>query len=210
MYLIAGLGNPGDKYEHTRHNAGYEVIDVLADRYDIDVNTGKHKGLVGKGVIEGEKVILLKPVTYMNLSGESIIDALSYYKLDPESELIVIYDDISLRPGMLRVRPKGSAGGHNGIKNIIAHLGDDKFPRVRVGVGEKPKGWDLVDHVLGRYSDEDKKLNLQKVQVVFNSDEDKEIMKESFKRAADAVVSIMTGGIDKAMNDFNGITEDAK
>ena len=193
MYLIAGLGNPGDKYEHTRHNAGYEVIDVLADRYDIDVNTGKHKGLVGKGVIEGEKVILLKPVTYMNLSGESIIDALSYYKLDPESELIVIYDDISLRPGMLRVRPKGSAGGHNGIKNIIAHLGDDKFPRVRVGVGEKPKGWDLVDHVLGRYSDEDK-----------------EIMKESFKRAADAVVSIMTGGIDKAMNDFNGITEDAK
>ena len=193
MYLIAGLGNPGDKYEHTRHNAGYEVIDVLADRYDIDVNTGKHKGLVGKGVIEGEKVILLKPVTYMNLSGESIIDALTYYKLDPESELIVIYDDISLRPGMLRVRPKGSAGGHNGIKNIIAHLGDDKFPRVRVGVGEKPKGWDLVDHVLGRYSDEDK-----------------EIMKESFKRAADAVVSIMTGGIDKAMNDFNGITEDAK
>ena len=193
MYLIAGLGNPGDKYEHTRHNAGYEVIDVLADRYDIDVNTGKHKGLVGKGVIEGEKVILLKPVTYMNLSGESIIDALTYYKLDPESELIVIYDDISLRPGMLRVRPKGSAGGHNGIKNIIAHLGNDKFPRVRVGVGEKPKGWNLVDHVLGRYSDEDK-----------------EIMKESFKRAADAVVSIMTGGIDKAMNDFNGITEDAK
>ncbi len=193
MYLIAGLGNPGDKYEHTRHNAGYEVIDVLADRYDIDVNTGKHKGLVGKGVIEGEKVILLKPVTYMNLSGESIIDALTYYKLDPESELIVIYDDISLRPGMLRVRPKGSAGGHNGIKNIIAHLGNDIFPRVRVGVGEKPKGWDLVDHVLGRYSDEDK-----------------EIMKESFKRAADAVVSIMTGGIDKAMNDFNGITEDAK
>lgn len=193
MYLIAGLGNPGDKYEHTRHNAGYEVIDVLSERYAIDVNTGKHKGLIGKGVIEGEKVILLKPVTYMNLSGESIIDALSYYKLDPESELIVIYDDISLRPGMLRVRPKGSAGGHNGIKNIIAHLGNDKFPRVRVGVGEKPKGWDLVDHVLGRYSDEDK-----------------EIMKESFKRAADAVVSIMTGGIDKAMNDFNGITEDAK
>ncbi len=186
MYLIAGLGNPGSKYEHTRHNAGYEVIDVLADKYGIDVSVKKHKGLIGKGVIEGEKVILLKPETFMNLSGESIVDALDYYKLDEKEELIVIYDDISLEPGALRVRPKGSAGGHNGIKDIILNLAGEEFMRVKVGVGEKPKGWDLADYVLSRFPDDEK-----------------ETMKQSFEKAADAVVSIMKNGIDKTMNDFN-------
>ena len=122
MYLIAGLGNPTKEYDKTRHNVGFEVIDVLADKYRIDVSERKHKALCGRGVIEGQKVILVKPQTFMNLSGESIRAVVDYYKISPE-EIIVIYDDISLEPGQLRIRLKGSAGGHNGIKNIIAHLG---------------------------------------------------------------------------------------
>lgn len=148
MYIIIGLGNPGEKYGHTRHNVGFEVIDILADRIGIHVEEKKHKGLCGRGVLEGQKVVLVKPQTFMNLSGECVRAAADFYKV-AEDEIIVVYDDISLEPGRLRVRSKGSAGGHNGIKNIIAHLGTQEFPRVKVGIGEKPKGMDLADYVLG-------------------------------------------------------------
>lgn len=185
MYVIAGLGNPGREYEGTRHNVGFMTLDALADKYNIDVREKAFKGLIGKGVIEGNKVILVKPQTYMNLSGECIRQVMDYYKVDP-SEFIVIYDDISLVPGGIRIRKKGSAGGHNGIKNIIAHLGTQEFPRVRIGVGEKPARMDLADYVLGHFQGDEKKL-----------------MEEAYDRAAAAVAEILTDGPDKAMNDFN-------
>ena len=144
MFLIAGLGNPGKEYENTRHNAGFMVLDALADKLGADISEKKHKALCGKAVIGGQKLILLKPQTYMNSSGESIRAAADYYKVDPE-DILVVYDDISLAPGQLRIRAEGSAGGHNGIKSIIAHLGTQEFPRVRVGVGEKPPRMDLAD-----------------------------------------------------------------
>ena len=155
MYIIAGLGNPGKEYAGSRHNVGFMTLDELADRYNIDVREKAHKALIGKGMIEGNKVILVKPQTYMNLSGESIRSVMDYYKTEP-SEFIVIYDDISLEPGQIRIRKKGSAGGHNGIKNIIAHLGTQEFPRIRIGVGEKPARMDLADYVLGHFSKEEK------------------------------------------------------
>ena len=151
MYIIAGLGNPGGKYENTRHNVGFEVIDILADRMGICVDEKKHRALCGKGVLEGEKVVLVKPQTFMNLSGESVRSAADYYKVEAD-HIIVVFDDISLEPGQLRIRGKGSAGGHNGIKNIIAHLGTQEFPRVKVGIGEKPRGMDLADYVLSHFS----------------------------------------------------------
>lgn len=190
MYIIVGLGNPGSKYENTRHNAGFQVIDAIADKYGISVADEKHKAVFGKGVIEGQKVILAKPQTFMNLSGESVRELMDYYKIDEEEELIVVYDDISLEPGQLRIRKKGSAGGHNGIKNIIQHLGHDVFKRVKVGVGEKPKGYDLADYVLGHYSSEEAA-----------------IMEEAFKKGVAAVVSIMNDGVDKAMNTYNTKSE---
>ena len=190
MYIIIGLGNPGSKYENTRHNAGFQVIDALADKYGISVSEEKHKAVFGKGVIEGQKVILAKPQTFMNLSGESVRELMDYYKIDEEEELIVVYDDISLEPGQLRIRKKGSAGGHNGIKNIIQQLGHDVFKRVKVGVGEKPKGYELADYVLGHFSSEE--------QVT---------MKEAFEKGGAAVVSIMNDGVDKAMNLYNTKSE---
>lgn len=186
MYIIAGLGNPTKEYEHTRHNAGFDTIDMIAEQYHIGMSEKKHKAIIGKGHIEGNKVILVKPQTYMNLSGESIREVVDYYKIDEESELIVIYDDISLEPGKLRIRKKGSAGGHNGIKNIIAQLGTQNFYRVKVGVGEKPKGWDLADYVLGHYSKEETG-----------------IMQEAFQKASEAVTTILTDGVDTAMNKYN-------
>lgn len=186
MYIIAGLGNPGGKYEKTKHNMGFQVIDLLADKYHIEMNQKKHKAICGTGVIEGVKVLLLKPQTFMNLSGESIREAVDFYKIDPETELIVIYDDISLAPGHLRIRKKGSAGGHNGIKNIIQHLGTQVFLRIRVGVGEKPEGWDLADYVLSGFSKEDEVL-----------------VKESWDRAVEAAAVMLTDGPEKAMNEFN-------
>ena len=158
MFIIAGLGNPGKEYAQTRHNAGYMVIDELAEKYNISVMTVKNRALVGKGTIEGQKVILVKPITFMNASGESIRPLADYYKIDPQEELIVISDDITLAPGQIRIRKKGSSGGHNGLKSIIRHLGSEDFKRIRVGVGEKPKGYDLVDYVLGHFSGEEKKL----------------------------------------------------
>ena len=155
MFVIVGLGNPGKKYENTRHNAGFIAIDALADKYGIRIADKKHKALCGSGVIEGQKVLLVKPETYMNLSGESVRSVMDFYKIDPEEEMMVIYDDISLAPGNIRIRKKGSAGGHNGIKSIIAHAGTQNFMRIKVGVGEKPSGWDLADYVLGHFSEED-------------------------------------------------------
>lgn len=186
MYIIAGLGNPDRQYEGTRHNAGFDVIDRIADKYNIAVDTKKHRALIGKGVIEGQKVILAKPQTYMNLSGESIRSMADYYKIDPEHELVVIYDDINLEPGQLRIREKGSAGGHNGIKNIIACLGTQVFPRIRVGIGEKPSRYDLADYVLGHFSKAEK-----------------EMMAEGYDHAADAAAMILAGRTGDAMSKYN-------
>ena len=185
MYIIAGLGNPGKEYENTRHNIGFDVIDRLAEEENIAVMESKHKALIGKGYVAGQKVILAKPQTFMNLSGESIREAVDYYKIDPE-DIIVIYDDISLDPGQLRIRLKGSAGGHNGIKNIIAHLGTQEFPRIKVGVGAKPPKMDLADYVLSRFGAEEQK-----------------IMDEAFGEAAEAAVMMMTTGAERAMNHYN-------
>lgn len=186
MFVIVGLGNPGKKYEKTRHNIGFNVIDAMADKYNIRVKERKHQALVGSGFIEGQKVMLVKPTTYMNKSGDSVSDVLDYYKLDPELELIVIYDDISLEPGNIRIRKKGSAGGHNGIKDIIAMIDTQNFMRVKVGVGEKPAGWDLADYVMGSFSQDDKgKID------------------EAIQDAISAAVLMMQGQVDKAMNNYN-------
>lgn len=186
MYIIVGLGNPDKQYVGTRHNVGFDVIDKLAEKYNIAVDTKKHRAYIGKGMIEGQKVILAKPQTYMNLSGESVFSMTDYYKIAPEEELLVIYDDISLDVGQLRIRKKGSAGGHNGIKNIIAHLGTMDFPRIKVGVGEKPKGYDLADYVLGKFSKGEQ-----------------ELMEEGYRNAVDAVAVIVQGNIEQAMNQYN-------
>lgn len=185
MYIIVGLGNPGSEYRGTRHNMGFLVIDELAEEYHISVDTKKHKGLIGKGMIGSEKVVLVKPQTYMNLSGECLREVKQFYKVDSE-QILVIYDDISLTPGQLRIRKKGSAGGHNGIKSIIANLGTQEFPRVKVGVGEKPPRMDLADYVLGHYQGEDKKK-----------------IEEGIKEAARAVRVLIEEGADAAMNQFN-------
>ena len=186
MFIIAGLGNPDEQYERTRHNVGFDVLDRLADRYDISVDVRKHRAFIGKGIIEGEKVILAKPQTYMNLSGESIKSLVDYYKIDAEHELLVIYDDINLGVGQLRIREKGSAGGHNGIKNIIACLGTQVFPRIRVGVGEKPPGYDLADYVLGHFTRAER-----------------EQMDEGYDNAVQAAGLILSGRIGDAMNEYN-------
>ena len=154
MYIIVGLGNPGKQYENTRHNIGFDVIDRLADKENIAVLEKKHKAIIGKGMIAGEKCILAKPQTFMNLSGESVRELADYYKVDETCELIVISDDISLDVGQLRVRKKGSAGGHNGLKNIIAHLGHENFIRIRMGVGEKPASYHLAEYLLGHFTGE--------------------------------------------------------
>ena len=186
MYIIVGLGNYAKEYVNTRHNIGFDVIDKLAEQENIAMLEKKHKAVIGKGVVAGQKCILAKPVTFMNLSGESVRELIDYYKVDETTELIVISDDISLAVGQLRVRKKGSAGGHNGLKNIIAHLGHDSFIRIKVGVGEKPKGWDLADYVLGHFSPQERTL-----------------MDEAALRAADAIRTIITQGADVAMNEFN-------
>lgn len=155
MKLIVGLGNPTKEYENTRHNIGFMAIDTIGSAYGISVNTAKHKALIGKGMVEGEKVILAKPLTYMNLSGEAVREISDYYKI-PAEDVIVIYDDTTLDVGFMRIRKKGSAGGHNGMKSIIAHLGTEDFPRVKIGIGEKRPGQDLADYVLSRFPKEDK------------------------------------------------------
>lgn len=185
MILIVGLGNPGKQYNQTRHNIGFDVIDYMADKYNIDVNREKFKGLYGEGFIENKKVILLKPLTYMNLSGESIRELANFYKLESD-EIIVVYDDISLDIGRIRIREKGSAGGHNGIKSIIQNLGGDKFPRVKVGVGQPKEN--LVNHVLGKFSKEDREHVEKVIPVV-----------------SDAIVEIVKNDAKESMNKFNGV-----
>lgn len=186
MYIIVGLGNPGRQYEGTRHNIGFQVIDEIAAKHHIDVIEKKHKALVGKGMIQGEKVILVKPQTFMNLSGESVRSVIDYYKIDVMTELILILDDVSLPPGQLRIRKKGSAGGHNGLKNVILHLNHDVFMRIRIGIGEKPSGYDLADYVLGHFAKEEE-----------------ELVAQSIKDASEAVEALLTDGPDKVMNRFN-------
>lgn len=185
MFLIIGLGNPGKEYEKTRHNLGFDVIDCIGRKYNIQLNRRKFKSIYGEGLIGNEKVILMKPQTYMNLSGESLIEAVNFYKVNNEN-IIVIYDDISLEVGRIRLRPQGSAGGHNGIKSIIANLNSDKFNRIKVGAGSPDGG--LVSHVLGKFSKEQRD-KIEKVLVV----------------AADATEGIISKGMSEAMNQFNGI-----
>lgn len=186
-WLVVGLGNPGPKYEWTRHNMGFLVIDELAERESIPVQRLKFKALTNTAVIGGKSVLLMKPTTYMNLSGEAVGQAARFYKIPPE-RVLVISDDVALPQGKLRVRRSGSAGGHNGLKNIIAHLGSDQFPRVKVGVGGKPHpDSDMADWVLSPFTGQDRKA-----------------MEEAISRAADAVTLLLDQGVDQAMAKFNG------
>ena len=187
MFVIVGLGNPEKKYFGTRHNVGFDTIDALSDKYNIGLTETKFKAAYGKGRIGNERVILVKPLTYMNLSGEAVAPICNYFKVDSKSDLIIISDDVELDVGKIRVRPKGSAGGHNGLKSIIAQLGHDEFSRVRVGVGKKPREWDMVDWVLGHFEGEDAKA-----------------IKEGIEDATGAVLEIIENGTDSAMNKFNG------
>ncbi len=185
-WLVVGLGNPGDQYENTRHNAGFRVVDELADRGDFPVQRLKFHALTNTAVIGGQGVLVMKPVTYMNLSGEAVGEAARFYKLPPD-HVLVISDDVDLPLGKLRLRKGGSAGGHNGLKSIIQHLGTDQFPRLKVGVGGKPHpDYDMADWVLGKLQGEDKKA-----------------MDEAARRAAQAVECLLSQGMDKAMNQYN-------
>ena len=186
MYIIVGLGNPGKKYEGTRHNMGFDVIDRLIYKHNIPCSGSKFHAMYGTGRIGTEKVILAKPLTYMNLSGTSVRELVDFYKIDPETELIVISDDIDLEPGRIRIRKQGSAGGQNGLKHIVQCLGTQKFIRIRIGTGGKPEGWELADWVLSRFTMDDRA-----------------VIDDAIVRAADAVAAICTDGIDKAMNVFN-------
>ena len=186
MYIIAGLGNPEKKYRNTRHNIGFDVLDALAEKNDIAFSEKKHKAVIGKGFVAGEKVVLVKPLTYMNLSGESVRSVIDFYKVDEKSQLIVVSDDVNLDMGQIRIRKRGSDGGHNGLKNIILHLGHDQFIRVRMGVGEKPPKMDLADYVLCHYFEEER-----------------EVMNESARTAALAIETVIAEGVDVAMNRYN-------
>ncbi|MBR4345274.1 MAG: aminoacyl-tRNA hydrolase [Lachnospiraceae bacterium] len=185
MKAIIGLGNPGRDYAGTRHNIGFDTITALCDKYGLKLSEKKFKGLCADGLIEGQRVILIQPQTFMNLSGECVRSVADFYKLNPD-EILIICDDINLDVGRIRIRKKGSAGGHNGLKNIIAHLGTDEFPRIRVGVGEKIEGQDLVSHVLGRFGNDDE-----------------EIIRDVLKTARDAAAAWLTDGTDAIMNRYN-------
>lgn len=185
-WLVVGLGNPGDKYENTRHNAGFMVVDELAERLHVPVQRLKYKALTNTAEVGGKRVLLMKPVTYMNLSGEAVRQAAEFYKIPPE-RVLVISDDVSLPVGKLRIRKGGSAGGHNGLKSIIAQLGSDRFPRLKIGVGEKPHpDYDMADWVLSKFAGVDRQM-----------------IEEAMKRAADAVECLLRDGADQAMNKFN-------
>ena len=186
LFLIVGLGNPGREYEGTHHNIGFAMVDALAEEAGIPLQTVRHRALVGRGSLEGRKVLLAKPQTYMNLSGECVGEMVRFYKVDPERDLLILYDDVSLDVGQFRIRTKGSPGGHNGIKNIIAHLGTQVFLRLKVGVGEKPQGWDLADYVLGHFGQEDRR-----------------VLAENTPRVLEAVHLLLRGEAEKAMNLYN-------
>ena len=189
MYLVVGLGNIGEQYKNTRHNIGFDAVDIIAEKYNIKINRQKFKGRYGEGRIGTEKVILLKPNTYMNLSGESVIEVVNFYKIDKEN-IIVIYDDMSIDIGKLRIRGKGSAGGHNGIKSIIQHLNSDIFPRIKVGIGQPDE--EVVNYVLGKFSKEQR-----------------EIIDKALEISAKACISIVDDGLTEAMNKYNGVKVEA-
>ena len=186
MVLIAGLGNPGLKYEGTRHNTGYMAVDEVAVRSSIHFTAERFSAVFGSGTVGGKRSVLLKPVTFMNLSGKSIREAVSFYHADPAKDLIVVYDDIDLDVGRIRIRKNGSAGGHNGMKSIIRELGTEDFIRIRIGIGGKPEKWDLADWVLSRFTPEEA-----------------DTMEKASQRAAEAAESILTAGIDKATTLYN-------
>lgn len=185
MKIIVGLGNPGKEYEKTRHNAGFRVLDMVANKLNIDVNKSKYKGIIGSKGMKDKKIILCKPQTYMNLSGDCVIELLNYYKADLE-DLVVIYDDIDIDVGSIRIRPSGSPGTHNGMKDITKKVGSKDFVRVRIGTGKPTDGRDLVDFVLGK----------------FEKDEEK-IICETIDKASDAVIEIINNGVQSAMNKYN-------
>lgn len=186
MFIIAGLGNPKKEYDNTRHNIGFAMIDKMAEKYHISVKDIRNKAMTGKGIVNGQKVLLVKPMTFMNLSGESIRPLVDYYKTDITQELIVISDDINLPAGQIRIRKKGSAGGHNGLKNIIAQLGSEEFQRIRIGVGGKPENYDLADYVLGHFSREEKS-----------------VLDKAVLMAVEAAEIMLAKETDRAMNEFN-------
>ena len=185
MYLIVGLGNPGSKYAHTRHNVGFDVLDKLARKLNVSISREKDEALIGECFVGGQKVILALPQTYMNLSGEAVMRLVNYYKIDPE-DLLVVYDDIDLAPGFIRIRKNGSAGTHNGMRSIIGLLGFENFPRLRVGVGQKREGYELADWVLGHYIGEEA-----------------DVQDKAFELAADAIVDYIQNGIESAMCKYN-------
>lgn len=185
-WLLAGLGNPGDQYENTRHNVGFLAVDELAERLNVPVQRLKFRALTSTVTLGGQKVLLMKPVTFMNLSGEAIREAAAFYKIPPQ-RILVLSDEVALAPGKIRVRRSGSAGGHNGLKNIISLLGSDQFPRIRIGVGQKPHpDYDMADWVLGKFQGEDKAA-----------------VAEAIRRAADAAECLLRDGPDAAMNQYN-------
>ena len=186
MYLIVGLGNPSEKYAHTRHNAGFDCIDILSETQSFRINRSMHQAHFGKGKIDEEKIILAKPQTYMNLSGHAVQNIMHFYKIDP-AHLIVIYDDADLEPGRIRIRKKGSSGGHNGMKDIIQMIGTQEFTRIRIGVGGCPDKLDMVEHVLGH-----------------PQGEEQELIRQGLEAAAEAAVDIVRNGADHAMNQYNG------
>ncbi len=183
--IIVGLGNPGDQYENTRHNVGFKVIDRIGEKLSIPINKEKFNGICGEGMYNGKKVILLKPTTYMNLSGDSVCAIVDFYKI-PLSDLLIVYDDIDIEVGKIRIRPEGSSGTHNGMRNIADMLGSHDFPRVRVGTGKPDENIDLADYVLSKFTKEEN-----------------EAIKNSIEMASDAVLEILDNGIEKAMNIYN-------
>lgn len=185
MYLIVGLGNPEEEYNNTRHNMGFDTINKIAKQYNIEVNKNKFKGLCGSGIIENEKVILLKPQTYMNISGESIKETMDFYKIQKEN-LIIIYDDIDLEAGIIKIRKKGGSGTHNGMKSVISTIKTQEFARVRVGIGKPERKDQLIEYVIGKIPKEDQK-----------------ILDEATTKSKEALIEIIKNGVDIAMNKFN-------
>ncbi len=184
-FIIAGLGNPDRKYENTRHNAGFIAVDAIAEKCGVSIDRLKYKSYCATAELEGQKVLLMKPTTYMNNSGQALVEAMNFYKIPPEN-CIIIFDDISLDVGKLRIRRKGSDGGQKGMRSIIYLTGSDAFPRIKIGTGAKPEGWELADWVLSRFSESDRKL-----------------INEAGQKAYDAAGLIISGSIDKAMNKYN-------
>lgn len=187
VFLIVGLGNPGNQYDNTKHNVGFDVIDKLAEKHNIKINKIKYKAVYGEGRIGNKKVVLLKPQTFMNLSGESVSAARTWYKV-PDERILLVFDDVDIPMGETRVKRNGSAGSHNGMKSVIYQLGTDRFPRVKIGIGPKPQGWDLADYVLSRFSPEDRKEKID----------------PSEANGVLAIEEIVTGSIENAMSKYNG------